>query len=213
MAANGHATKPGAGWAAPKYEVQVKSERFKFNAAHFVAFPGYRERLHGHNYTCSVRVFGPLSENDGYVLDFGDVKKATRRVCEALNERFLCPCLADALAITRNEKNVEIVCEDSSFFSMPEDDCAMLPLKHSTAEELAALVWRRVIDELGVEKLVKRGTTALEVSVAEAPSQEARYTRPLAGYDPREEVVVKLPSPGACCSAFAVRCKPPAAPA
>ena len=114
MAANGHATKPGAGWAAPKYEVQVKSERFKFNAAHFVAFPGYRERLHGHNYTCSVRVFGPLSENDGYVLDFGDVKKATRRVCEALNERFLCPCLADALAITRNEKNVEIVCEDSS---------------------------------------------------------------------------------------------------
>ena len=64
----------------------------------------------------------------------------------------------------------------------------MLPLKHSTAEELAALVWRRVIDELGVEKLVKRGITALEVSVAEAPSQEARYTRPLAGYDPREEV-------------------------
>ena len=102
MAANGHATTPGAGWAAPKYEVQVKSERFKFNAAHFVAFPGYRERLHGHNYTCSVRVFGPLSERDGYVLDFGDVKKATRRVCEQLNERFLCPCLADALAITRN---------------------------------------------------------------------------------------------------------------
>ena len=44
MAANGHSTKPGAGWALPKYEVQVKSERFKFNAAHFVAFPGYRER-------------------------------------------------------------------------------------------------------------------------------------------------------------------------
>ena len=80
MATNGHATTPGAGWALPKYEVQVKSERFKFNAAHFVAFPGYRERLHGHNYTCSVRVFGPLSEHDGYVLDFGDVKKATRRV-------------------------------------------------------------------------------------------------------------------------------------
>jgi hypothetical protein len=51
------------------------------------------------------------------------------------------------------------------------------------------------------------------VSVAEAPSQEARYTRPLAGYDPREEVVVSLPSPGACCSQFAVPCKPPAAPA
>ena len=46
--------------------------------AHFVAFKGFRERLHGHNYTVGVRVFGPLSEGDGYVLDFGDVKKAPR---------------------------------------------------------------------------------------------------------------------------------------
>lgn len=189
---------------APKFEVQVRSERFKFNAAHFVAFPGYRERLHGHNYTCAVRIFGPLNETDGYVLDFGDVKKATRLVCAQLNERFLCPCNADSLAITRKDKNVEIVCEDSSFFSIPEADCAMLPLRHSTAEELAALVWRRVIKELGVEILLARGITALEVSVAEAPSQEARYTRRLAGYDVNEEVVVALPSPGALCSAFAV---------
>ena len=30
----------------------------QFNAAHFVAFEGYRERLHGHNYHVSVRLIG-----------------------------------------------------------------------------------------------------------------------------------------------------------
>ena len=31
----------------PVFEVQVRSERFKFNASHFVAFRGFRERLTG----------------------------------------------------------------------------------------------------------------------------------------------------------------------
>ena len=40
----------------------------------FVAFPGFRERLHGHNYAVSVRLRGEVSARDGYVLDFGDIK-------------------------------------------------------------------------------------------------------------------------------------------
>mmetsp|Transcript_36644 Transcript_36644/g.113393 ORF Transcript_36644/g.113393 Transcript_36644/m.113393 type:complete len:197 (+) Transcript_36644:214-804(+) len=186
---------------APVFEVQVRSERFKFNAAHFVAFKGFRERLHGHNYTVGVRVFGPLSEGDGYVLDFGDVKKATRSVCEKLNERFLCPCASDVLTVTRNGPNVEISCEDGSKFSIPEADCAMLPIVHSTAEELAALLWRRTIEVLGVDVLRARGVTALEVAVAEAPTQEARYRRNLAAFESAAEKSVAVPTRG--CAAFA----------
>ena len=124
----------------PVFEVQVRSERFKFNASHFVAFRGFRERLHGHNYTVGVRVFGPLSPDDGYVLDFGDVKKTVRGVCEALNERFLCPCRSDVLDIRDAGPNVELTAEDGAFFSIPLGDCAMLPIVHSTAEELAAMI-------------------------------------------------------------------------
>ena len=58
--------------AAAPFEVCVGA--FKFNAAHFVAFPGFRERLHGHNYAVAVRLRGAVSDVDGYVLDFGDIK-------------------------------------------------------------------------------------------------------------------------------------------
>ena len=39
-----------------KYSVFVAKADFKFNAAHFVAYKGFRERLHGHNYTVGVRL-------------------------------------------------------------------------------------------------------------------------------------------------------------
>uniref|UniRef100_A0A7S3JNP3 6-pyruvoyltetrahydropterin synthase n=1 Tax=Aureoumbra lagunensis TaxID=44058 RepID=A0A7S3JNP3_9STRA len=165
-------------------EVCVRSERFKFNAAHFVAFRGFRERLHGHNYTASVRMMGPVSNQDGYVIDFGEIKEVVRGVCKQLNERFLCPENSDVMKINRQGENIRIDCEDGASFSIPVSDCAMLPIVHSTAEELAALLWRRVIDAFGTERLSARGITALEISVAEAPSQEARYCRSINNTSP-----------------------------
>ena len=72
------------------FEVLVASE--KFNAAHFVAFPGFRERLHGHNYQVGVKLVGHSNvRKDGYVVDFGDVKRVTRKICkDMVHERLLC---------------------------------------------------------------------------------------------------------------------------
>ncbi len=38
------------------FEVVIAKPDFKFNSAHFIAFKGFREKLHGHNYTVSVKV-------------------------------------------------------------------------------------------------------------------------------------------------------------
>ena len=187
-------------------EVVVRSERFKFNAAHFVAFDGYRERLHGHNYTVAVRLLGPTSVKDGYVLDFTEIKKVVRGVCEELNERFLCPVKSDVMVLAENEMNVILSCQDGSYFSIPRDDCAMLPIVHSTAEELACLVWRRTVEAFGVDRLQKRGITSMEIAVAEAPTQEARYLRPIADYDAAQEnEQTREPIRASACSAFAVK--------
>ena len=32
------------------FRVYVSKDYLKFSAAHFTAYPGFRERLHGHNY-------------------------------------------------------------------------------------------------------------------------------------------------------------------
>jgi 6-pyruvoyltetrahydropterin/6-carboxytetrahydropterin synthase len=155
-----------------RYEIFVSNDSFKFNAAHFMAYPGFRERLHGHNYRVGVRLEGRLNP-DGYVIDFGDVKRVARQICDEMNERMLIPANSACLKIEKRGAQIFIECEDGAEFLVPVADCALLPIAHSSAEELAAYVCRRLMDAL--PRLAERGVSAVEVSVAEAPAQEARY--------------------------------------
>ncbi len=180
--------------SAPKttFEVNVRKETFKFNGSHFVAYPGFRERLHGHNYTIGIRLLGSHQiGQDGYVLDFGDVKKVAKDVCKRMNEYFLCPMYSDVLEMTvydddgkeieaiegksGNGKTVKLVCEDGSEFTFPRGDCFMLPIVHSTAEELAIYCWGKIMLELDAKFLLKRGIHTMELTCAEANGQEAVF--------------------------------------
>ena len=241
------------------FEVFVMKEKFKFSCAHFVAFQGFRERLHGHNYQVGVRMRGKHYGYDGYVIDFGDIKKVATNVCKELNEHFICPMQSDVLQISilddsekannktslvedereKEHKEILIECEDGVRFIFPLSDVACLPIKHSTAEELAVYIWNRIVSipveisnnhendkdisnvnvkqediksskvdknikneslktenlpvsfsNIGKQKgicvndLIKRGIYRVEVNVAEAVNQEAKYSRCLHGaYD------------------------------
>jgi 6-pyruvoyltetrahydropterin/6-carboxytetrahydropterin synthase len=157
-----------------RYEVFVSKDSFKFNAAHFMAYDGFRERLHGHNYRVSVRVEGRLN-TDGYVIDFGDIKRAASAICQQMNERVLIPERSDCLKIERSAAEVTVTCRDGSRFVLPVSDCVFLPIAHSSAEELADYVCERLLESL--PRLSERGVSAVEVAVAEAPAQEARCRR------------------------------------
>ena len=166
--------------ATTNFEVSVRKDDFKFHAAHFVAFKGYRERLHGHNYKVGVRVLGSRKiSSDGYVVDFGNIKAATRKVCKELNEHFLCPLLSDAMTITtttiEGQETVKLECEDGSTFSFPRSDCAMLPIVHATTEELAVYLWSRILESLNGDYLLERGVHTMEITVEEAVGQEATF--------------------------------------
>jgi 6-pyruvoyltetrahydropterin/6-carboxytetrahydropterin synthase len=152
------------------YQVHVFKDYLKFSAAHFIAYPGFREPLHGHNYQVSVRVEGSLG-SDGYVLDFGLVKQTTKRVCERLDERVLLPLESDCLRVERTDGQVAVTYEDGARFSFPESDVVMLPIVHTSAEELARYVLGRIQAEL--PDLQRRGVRRIEVGVAEAPGQIA----------------------------------------
>lgn len=164
------------------FEVHVSKDTFKFNAAHFVAYRGFRERLHGHNYRVSVRLLGERKIGpDGYVIDFGCIKNVTKKVCKELNERFLCPTLSNVIQITMssntdgNHESVTLRCEDGSVFVFPKSDCAMIPIVHATTEELAIYLWGRILQELDANYLIKRGIHTMEVTVAEAIGQDATF--------------------------------------
>lgn len=160
----------------PEFEILLSKADFKFNCAHFIAYKGFRERLHGHNYQVSVKIVGSneISEQ-GYLIDFGDVKKIVRKLCKSINEYFICPMKSKDIVITEIEGQVCMECEDGSKFSFPKADCALLPIQHSSAEELAHWLWCNIIRELGFEKLQNQSLRQLEVSVAESHMQMATF--------------------------------------
>jgi dihydroneopterin triphosphate aldolase (PTPS-III) / 6-pyruvoyltetrahydropterin synthase len=125
-----------------EFEVFVSKEDFKFSCAHFIAHKNFRERLHGHNYTVAVTLRGGSNvSTDGYLLDFGDLKKATRELCKSIGEYFICPMKSDSLIIEINGSQLCMECTDGTKFQFPLADCALLPIVHSSAEELAHWFW------------------------------------------------------------------------
>lgn len=153
------------------FKVFVTKDYLKFSAAHFIAYKGFREALHGHNYRVSVEVEGQLG-TDGYVVDFGVVKKMAREICGHLDEKVLVPTASDVLSIREEDGQVVMVSETGRF-TFPRTDCVLLPIVHSSAEELA----RYLAGELR-QRLRERGiaaVNAIQVGVEETTGQAAFY--------------------------------------
>ncbi len=160
---------------AADFSIHVTKEDLKFSAAHFIAYPGFREPLHGHNYQVGVCVEGGLSPT-GYVIDFGLIRKLTKEIVGRIDQRTIVPALSDCLKIDHpNPRQVRVRYDDDEF-ALPAHDVALLPIVHSSAEELARFIWgelARALRSCGA----LGGATVLEISVAEGPGQAASYRR------------------------------------
>jgi len=67
-------------------------KEFNIEAAH--RLPNVPEghkcsRLHGHSFMVSIYVEGPIGENTGWVMDFGDIKKVFKPIYEQLDHHYL----------------------------------------------------------------------------------------------------------------------------
>jgi dihydroneopterin triphosphate aldolase (PTPS-III) / 6-pyruvoyltetrahydropterin synthase len=168
----------GATKMSSEFAIHVAKENLKFSAAHFIAYPGFREPLHGHNYQVGVRVEGKLA-GTGYVIDFGLIKKIVKSIVDSIDERTIIPLQSDCLKIDRpNDRQVRVRYESDEFI-LPAGDVAMLPIVHSSAEELARYIWGALVSELKA-----RGASGeadvIEISVAEGPGQAAIYRHAVA---------------------------------
>ena len=166
-------TSPAAeGTMTTTFRVHVTKDYLKFNAAHFIAYKGFREALHGHNYRVSVDIEAGALSPEGYVLDFGVVKEIAKRVCKRLDEKTVIPADSDCLRI-REEHGQVIVVYENDEFRFPRSDVVMIPIEHSSAEEMARYLAGEIRRELGVEGVQR--IAALQVGVEETPGQAAFY--------------------------------------
>lgn len=68
------------------------AKSFSFEAAHFLpSFPeGHKcRRMHGHSFRVDVVVEGPLDPARGYLVDYGDIKRAVAPLHDELDHRLL----------------------------------------------------------------------------------------------------------------------------
>lgn len=152
----------------PVFRVEISKESFVFSAAHFITFAGnICERIHGHNYGVRVTVEGPLDENR-YVVDFIALRDAILEETGRWDHHVLLPSDHAAIKVTSDEHEVTARFEDRRWV-FPKEDCVILPVVNTTAEELARILGERLIERTAAT--IGKGLTSVEVAVDENHGQ------------------------------------------
>lgn len=127
------------------YRVDVSKEQFVFSAAHFITFASeICERIHGHNYGVRASVEGPLDENR-YVVDFIALRDAVLEETQLLDHHVILPRDHVEIKVTSDDRETTATFRDRRWV-FPNEDCVILPVINTTAEEIARVIAERVIE-------------------------------------------------------------------
>jgi 6-pyruvoyltetrahydropterin/6-carboxytetrahydropterin synthase len=152
----------------PQYRVVLEKPSLVFSAAHFITFNGnICERLHGHNYHVRASVWAELDENR-YVIDFIAFRDALLKMCMELDHHVILPESHPQIHVVSDEKEVTATFEDRRWV-FPKEDCVLLPVQNTTAEEIAHTFAQRLLKELTAAG--HTGITRLSVGVDENDGQ------------------------------------------
>lgn len=131
---------------------------FTFCAAHRIEGHPKCGRLHGHNYLVTVFLMDSKLDNQGMVLDFGDLDREVKPLIDELDHRYLI-----------SEANIDMG-DPYAAIASKNGDGVFLDCKHSTAEALAAMFHSRIVTKLGCSP------EELTVEVEETSRNSAIYT-------------------------------------
>jgi 6-pyruvoyltetrahydropterin/6-carboxytetrahydropterin synthase len=150
------------------YRVDVTKEQFVFSAAHFITFAGdICERLHGHNYGVRASVEGPLDQNR-YVVDFIALRDAVLAETTKLDHHVILPAEHAEIKVTSDDKETTATFRDRRWV-FPNEDCVILPVINTTAEEIARVIAERVMEQ--TRGKFSEALTWIEVAVDENHGQ------------------------------------------
>lgn len=157
------------------FAVSVAKDYLTFSAAHFLTIPGHKcEALHGHNYVVTVVVEGDVDPDTGFVVDFAVVKDILRPVIATVDHRVLIPTRNPAVTTATEGDATTVQYRGARRFVFPTAHVALVPVRDTTAELLAAWLADAVADGLAAagQSRVRR----VQVDVEEGPGQSGRYT-------------------------------------
>jgi len=129
------------------YRVQLQKEQLVFSAAHFITFAGdICECLHGHNYGVRAEVEGPLDENR-YVVDFIAFRDTLAGIVKQLDHHVILPAKHPEIHVRREGDEVVTRFRNKRWI-FPTEDCMILPVVNTTAEEIAGWIGTQMLETL-----------------------------------------------------------------
>ncbi|MEM0128127.1 MAG: 6-carboxytetrahydropterin synthase [Thermoplasmatales archaeon] len=140
----------------------------RFSAAHFIPGEWKCSRLHGHDYSISVKVIGNMG-NDSYFMDFSKAKSKLKEAADYLDHRVLIPQLHPGIIINEENDNLTVVLKGKKY-SFPLDECRVIPVKDTTAECLSDYLIKSFVSS------VDDRVDQVEMEVHEGPGQYAKST-------------------------------------
>lgn len=129
-----------------KYELKIAHHSLIFSSAHFLIDHVKCGRLHGHNYSVSVMIEGPITEQ-AMVIDFIQIKKLIREVCANLDHKILVPRRSPFLEIMFTENSIKLK-SHKKLYIFPKEDCVILDIEAVTSELLASYIWEQLSSKL-----------------------------------------------------------------
>ena len=151
-----------------QFAVSVHPGELHFSAAHFITFSNTCENLHGHNFHVRIQAWGDNNE-DAFVIDFVQLNRLAAGICAELNDRILLPGRSEEVSVHQTDGQIEV----SSYgkrFSLPTENCLILPIANTTAEMLAWYLMERLVPLLESHTTLTH-VESLEIAVEEADQQ------------------------------------------
>lgn len=144
----------------------IDKESHKFSAAHYTIFSATeRERLHGHNYSVSVRLVARMGDN-GFSADYNFYKSRIAALCASLDEYMLLAGDSphQSIAMEDGYYRVTFAGEEMWFLG---SDTLVLPIRNATVEEFSRYLLPQLLEDCATDDLRE-----VELCVASGPGQK-----------------------------------------
>jgi 6-pyruvoyltetrahydropterin/6-carboxytetrahydropterin synthase len=143
----------------------------RFSSAHIIHEYQKCGRLHGHTYAIHAKVTGK-PDSKGIIVDFAVLKEVLREIANDLDHMVLIPKESSIAEVKKEKESVRIKAMDKKFV-LPECDCRFLPIKSTSAENLASYILNQVLEKIEFPS----GVDCVEIGVDEGYGQGARISK------------------------------------
>lgn len=148
----------------------IDKQAHKFSAAHYTIFSATeRERLHGHNYSVSVRIVAPMGDN-GYAADYNVYKTRLAILCDALDEYTLLAGESPYQQVEEDGPCYRVTFSGEQMLFL-QSDTIVLPIRNATVEEFSHYLLQRLLEDSADDDLRE-----IELCVASGPGQKGCAT-------------------------------------